>query len=246
MAVDSSIPARPAIQATAAPIRLPPRHRRRVLLPLPSSSSNVSSPSPPATAGLPPPPARHRGSLCFHHRQWGPSAQRCRHPCSWWCTPPGCTGRRWIIGHLAAGGDLLHLTDSISGQRFLIDTGSSRSVFPHHSSAPPSGPQLITAGGTPVPTWGVPKLNLSFSPFKFTFPFVLAQVSYPILGADFLAAHHLLVDVAARQVLHKPSHTPLCRPTPSPTATSSSTSILSSLYSLQPQLLGQYPTVFLH
>ena len=129
MAVDSSIPARPAIPATAAPIRLPPRHRRRVLLPLPSSSSNVSSPSPPATAGLPPPLARHRGSLCFHHRQWGPSAQRCRHPYSWWSTPPGCTGRRWIIGHLAAAAIF-----STSLTPFLASTSSSTPDLPAASS----------------------------------------------------------------------------------------------------------------
>ena len=145
------------------------------------------------------------------------------------------SGCRWIIGHLSIGGDLIYLLDSTSGLHFLVDTGSSRSVFPHHSSAPPSGPQLITAGGTHVPAWGVRKFNLSFSSRKFTFPFILGKVSYPILGNDFLAAHNLVVDPACCQVFHKPSHTLLYHSPPT-SLPSPSTPFLSSLDSFPPTI----------
>ena len=155
-------------------------------------------------------------------------------------------GRRWVIGQLSAGGDLIHLQDSTSGLQFLVDTGSSRSVYPHQSSAQPSGPQLITAGGTPVPAWGVRNFTLSFASRKFTFPFILGQVSYPILSNDFLAAHHLIVDPARRHVIHEPSHTVLSHPS-SPSPSSPPSPFLSNLDSYPSsirQLLTHYPTVF--
>ncbi|MFO0000703.1 MAG: hypothetical protein ACK559_06215, partial [bacterium] len=41
-------------------------------------------------------------------------------------------GKRRRRGQLnaVAPGELLHLTDELSGQRFLVDTGASYSIFP--------------------------------------------------------------------------------------------------------------------
>ncbi|XP_062123358.1 uncharacterized protein LOC133836785 [Drosophila sulfurigaster albostrigata] len=36
---------------------------------------------------------------------------------------------------------------------------------------------------------------------SFTWPFIIADVQTPIIGADFLAAHHLLVDVGEQRLL---------------------------------------------
>ena len=144
-------------------------------------------------------PGRQQGTLCFYHRKWGMAARYCRNPCSWQHQRPGNAPAAGGLGHLSSGGNLIHLLDSTSG--------SSCSVFPYQSSAPPSGPQLITTSGPPVPAWGVRKFTLSFFSHKFTFPFILGQGSYPILGNDFLAAHHLIVDPAHRHVLHEPSRT---------------------------------------
>ena len=41
-----------------------------------------------------------------------------------------------------------------SNREFLVNTGASCSVFPHHSSAPPSGPRLLMADGCPTKSWG--------------------------------------------------------------------------------------------
>ncbi len=53
-----------------------------------------------------------------------------------------------------APGRLVHIEDQISGRRFLIDTGASYSIFPHKSSAPPTGPHLKGPSGQHIVCWG--------------------------------------------------------------------------------------------
>jgi len=90
---------------------------------------------------------------------------------------------------------------------------TSRSVFPHHSSAAPTGPRLLMADGRPTKSYGCRTLPLQFGNRGFQFPFLLALMDNPILGADFLAEFDLLVDPARRQVLEgstlKPPSSPV-------------------------------------
>jgi hypothetical protein len=115
--------------------------------------------------------------------------------------PKKLHGRRWKLNTIAAGGKLTYLTDGITGRRFLIDTGASRSILPHSSASTPSGPRLYTADDQPVATWGFQRLPVRFGNRQFHFPFLLAAVSTPIIGHDFLTAHHLIVDPAHHQLL---------------------------------------------
>ncbi len=108
-------------------------------------------------------------------------------------------GRR--RGQLSSLGGLIFLQDSVSQQRFLVDTGASVSVFPHRSSLPPNGPPLTGADGKPIASWGAVTRKLSFGLQTFLCSFILAAVSRPILGVDFLAKHRLLVDPFSRRVL---------------------------------------------
>ena len=98
-------------------------------------------------------------------------------------------------------GGLIYLQDSVSEQRFLVDTGAAVSVFPLRSSAPSSGTPLTGADGKSIASWGTVKKTLSFGLRTFLCTFILAAVSKPILGIDFLAAHRLMVDPFAGQVL---------------------------------------------
>ena len=109
--------------------------------------------------------------------------------------------RQWIINTTSTGGLLLHLKEEHTGLTFLVDTGVSRSILPHRSTAPATGPHLITADGQTIPAWGTHKQTLKISSFHFT---SLATVAFPILGNDFLAAHHLLIDPAQPAVIHPP------------------------------------------
>ena len=47
-------------------------------------------------------------------------------------------------------GYLMYLQDALSNRDYLVDTGASRSVFPHRSSAAPTGPRLLMADGRPT------------------------------------------------------------------------------------------------
>ena len=96
---------------------------------------------------------------------------------------------------------LLYLHDRLSSPRFLVDTGAARSVFPHKSSSPTSGPVLSAADGNSIKSWGLRTLPLQFAGRHFAWDFILADVDRPILGSDFLVHHKLIVDMAGQQLM---------------------------------------------
>ena len=59
---------------------------------------------------------------------------------------------------------------------------------------------LQAANHSTIRTFGTKTLALSFGSFSVSHPFVLAEVSKPILGSDFFAKHRLLIDLAGRSV----------------------------------------------
>ena len=112
-------------------------------------------------------------------------------------------GKLDVPGRLnaVAAGSLVYVTDQASSRRFLIDTGASFSILPHHSSARPSGPNLSGPDGQPIACWGDRTLHLVFSGQQFKWTFLLADVKFPIIGVDFLRAHMLIVDPAAGRLV---------------------------------------------
>ena len=93
---------------------------------------------------------------------------------------------------------LLFIRDTISNRRFLCDTGAQRSVIPAaevDTMDGEHGPQLATADGSPIRSYGVRSVELCFGGQRFQWDFVIASIAFPLLGADFLCAHGLLVDV---------------------------------------------------
>ena len=99
---------------------------------------------------------------------------------------------------MLSSGPLIYLRDKQSGKLFLVDTGAEYSLIPHWSHSPPSGPPLEGAAGRHIPSWGFSEQTVIFNGKSFKFNFLLAGVTRPILGNDFLAAHGLLVDPARR------------------------------------------------
>jgi hypothetical protein len=104
-------------------------------------------------------------------------------------------------GQINALGGLVYLHDSKTKEKFLVDTGAAVSVFPHTSKEPSTGPPLSGADGKPIPSWGSIKKTLNFGVRAVLCTFILAAVSKPILGVDFLSANRLLVDPHFGQVL---------------------------------------------
>ena len=98
-------------------------------------------------------------------------------------------------------GKLLHVIDSSSCLKFLVDTGASYSLFPHKSTQLPFGPILKTPNGMSIPSWGESVKTMAFDNRCFTWSFLLADIEFPILGADFLRHFKLVVDLANGQLL---------------------------------------------
>ena len=81
----------------------------------------------------------------------------------------------------------------------LVDTGASTSVFPRSKLTTgqhvPTRNHLVGAGGAKIQCYGSRMIPLQFQRRRYTWDFEVADVTKPILGADFLTAHNLVVDV---------------------------------------------------
>lgn len=125
---------------------------------------------------------------------------------------PGKREGRHSVAAVGAGDmdKLLFIEDMCSGRRLLVDSGAQRSVMPASSAdtlGSEHGPPLDAANGTPIRTFGTRYMTVCFNGRQFSWDFVVAKVSVSILGADFLCAHRLLVDVANRRLIDAVSFT---------------------------------------
>ncbi len=137
------------------------------------------------------------------------------------------------------------VNDKVTGINFLVDTGADVSVFPITAKEKncPFQCTLQAANKTPIKTYGERLLTLNLGLRRtFKWIFTLADVSQPIIGADFLNQFSLLVDIKN------------CRLVDSTTSLSipgfySSTPTLSPSFSIDTSisefhaLLGQYPNL---
>lgn len=87
-----------------------------------------------------------------------------------------------------------------------MDTGANISVIPPTSKERRSGEccvyKLFAANSTEIRTYGTKTLDVDLSLRRnFRWTFVLANVSQPIIGADFLAHYNLLVDISGRKLV---------------------------------------------
>lgn len=105
---------------------------------------------------------------------------------------------RWRVIHSRR----LFVFDPINKLRFLIDTGADISVVPriyYRHQPPDHNSNLSAANGSVIKTYGVKLLNVNLGLRKnFTHQFIVADVSKPIIGVDFLSKFELLVDLNRR------------------------------------------------
>jgi len=90
---------------------------------------------------------------------------------------------------------------------FLVDTGSSLSVLPRQffPHATQSATRFTAANGSAVLTFGKQPFVFHITPLNesFNWHFTIASVTQPILGADFLDHHDLLVDCRHKKLLRR-------------------------------------------
>ena len=101
----------------------------------------------------------------------------------------------------------LFIWDRRNKIRFLIDTGADVSVLPykyHKSNCVKSNLFLSAANGANITTYGNKTIHVDLGLNKvFEFNFILADVEYPIIGADFLYKFDLVLNIRNRQLFHK-------------------------------------------
>ena len=98
---------------------------------------------------------------------------------------------------------LLLVYDDRSGKYFLVDTGSELSVIPPSRSdtRKTCSRSLIAANGSPIKTFGTRQMMLNLGLQKYSWRFIIADVAQPIMGADFLCSHSLLVGLANERLI---------------------------------------------
>ena len=133
----------------------------------------------------------------------------------------------WGLVNAVAPGQLVYVTDQLSNRRFLVDTGAAYSILPHQSSTLPSGPPVAGPNGRPIACWGDKPVQLVLNNRRFQWTFLLAAVQCPIIGVDFIRAHHLLVDPFNNRLLDLSTFRSLKADTDKPQL---QTSLASSLF----------------
>ena len=86
-----------------------------------------------------------------------------------------------------------------------MDTGSDVSCFPRkllHERSQPTGYNLSAANNSTIHTYGFIQLTLDLGLRRdFVWQFIIADVSSPIIGSDFLAHYNLLPDCRALRLI---------------------------------------------
>ena len=100
---------------------------------------------------------------------------------------------------------LLTIQDPLSRLIYLIDTGAEVSVLPPRAddrSHSPDSVKLQAANGSTIQTFGRRTVKVELGLAKpFTWSFTVADVTKPIIGADFLRFYGLLVDVGRKRLM---------------------------------------------
>ncbi len=102
--------------------------------------------------------------------------------------------------HFPANAGLIFLTDELTNDRYLVDTGATLSIVPCNQNSSSSGPLLRGADGQTIPSWGFIQKTVQFQGKLFTSSFLQAAVAGPILGIDFLRKFKVTVAPEINQI----------------------------------------------
>lgn len=145
-------------------------------------------------------------TLCKYHAKFGAKAKRCQkivdgQPCAMeTCVQQGTISAAAMNGSHST----ISVCDINTGRSFLVDSGAEESVFPaaKQDRRRARTSNLVAANGTNINTYGKRTFALNLDKGKtFTSKFWLADVTQPILGADFFVQHRLAIDLANRRLI---------------------------------------------
>ena len=139
--------------------------------------------------------------------------------------------------------NLIFLRNSLSSSKFLVATGASICVPSPASFSFLPCCRSTTQNRRWFP-YGNRRIALQFGSRRFDWNFLLADVSVPILGSDFLRHFHLLVHIAGSHLLDATTLEPL--PAVSSSSSNSKSHLYAALISTPHEfcdLLAEYPDV---
>jgi cleavage and polyadenylation specificity factor subunit 1 len=142
---------------------------------------------------------------------------------------------------------LLTIRDATSGRKFLVDTGAEVSVIPATATdrALPQErsacPLLRAANGSTIRTYGTTHAALVFGQHSYSARLIKADVQRPLLGADFLRRHRLLVDLSNKRIVAPDSLAAIgCHAT---TLDPQPLSIATTVYDPYQDILKEFPLI---
>ena len=138
----------------------------------------------------------NKNELCWYHENYGNKAYRCHSPCNFHnlikTESPSSAPR---IGDIQT---TFTVQPSNCSHKFLVDTGSIVSLLPFNTvnsdTDNSSNTTLFAANGSQIKTAGKQNIELNINGKIYNWTFIIANVTNPILGADFLTHYNLLVD----------------------------------------------------
>ena len=142
-------------------------------------------------------------TICFYHTKFGPDARRCQPGCKF--APLLSNNSPNVYSTRDVKRNTLSVHDKKSGSSYLVDTGADVSVYRaaknERKSSMLSTP-LVAANGISIKSWGTKKLTLNLGQkTEYQHEFQIADVTRPILGADFFIRHNILIDLKGRRLL---------------------------------------------
>lgn len=115
---------------------------------------------------------------------------------------PGAAGGYFV----PSGNHRLCVLDYYSGMNFLVDTGADVSIVPVNRFSKKDRREcnykLYAANNSEIKTFGTVELELNLGLRRsFKWSFIICDVRQPIIGADFLKTHKLMVDLFNRKLV---------------------------------------------
>ncbi|KAM9306630.1 uncharacterized protein gal3st1b isoform 1-T1 [Pholidichthys leucotaenia] len=208
-----------------------------------SGDPQTTEQSPPTMAATRPRRSK-RNDLYYFHQSFAERAYKCVPPCNFKSSGNDKAGKTLAAMALGETNKLLYVTDGHSGRQFLIDTGAQVSFITPSNADQAMGPRgngAMAANGSIIDTFGERNLPLSIHGRNYRWTFIIAAVSFNLLGADFLCAHGLLVDLANRRLVNALSFSSIpCSARVSPPPVQASVTTAGGKFD---QLLTQFPAL---
>ena len=239
---------------SSSPFLTYPQQDVTTTLPRPQSEETVAAIKTVRQRGQ---PLQHSmpNSICYYHQRFGPDARRCQDGCKFSSLLKlkgnkqklAFFGKRfgWSMNVESVSNpnsNTFSVYDRRLGQSFLIDTGADVSVYPASTQDRRTLTPSITlsaANGTSIKTWGKRNITLEIkSKQVLNHEFYLADVTRPILGADFFVSNALVIDLKGKRLLSMDNISVPLKDTNSPISLAGLSVHPSTAYS---DLLQQFP-----